>query len=188
VTAVADGNLLWGIALTLSVIGVLGAWFFLCGRADRRRQVRRFAKKTLSYAAIGFVLGVAFLTSDLGTTPPEGRMGLIALTVCCFLLVYAGGSALVAANDEALVLVNLTGRALLLADPELAPFYTLPAPQEEPARVLPPELPHTRYVVSPELGRLGAQQGRTDVFTVDAATATDLGKAKPLLVRKLLRA
>jgi hypothetical protein len=183
-----DTNLLWGIALILAVLGVLGVWFQGCGRADEMRQMRAFAKSTLRYAGVGFVVGVAFLTSDLGTAPPDGRMGIIALTVCCFLLVYSAGCAMIASNDQSLVVVNLTGRALLLSDPELAPFYTLPAPQEEPASVLPPIRPRTYYVVSPELGRLGAQAGRTDVFTVDATTATDFGETGPLRVRRLLRA
>jgi len=77
-----DKNLLWGIALTLAVFGVLGFWFRSCGRADRTRQMRAFAMLTLRYAGVGFVLGMAFLTSDLGTAPPEGRMGILAVTVC----------------------------------------------------------------------------------------------------------
>lgn len=183
-----DTNLLWGIALTLAVLGVLGLWFHGCGQADKTRQVRAFAMLTLRYAGAGFVVGLAFLTSDLGTGPPEGRMGILALTVGCFLLVYSAGCAAIAANDQSLVVVNLTGRALLLSDPEFAPFYTLPAPQEVPASDLPPVRPRTYYVVSPELGRLGAQAGRTDVFTVDAATATDCGQTGPLRVRHLVRA
>lgn len=183
-----DINLLWGIALTLAVLGVLGVWFHWCGHADKTRQMRAFAMSTLRYAGVGFVVGVAFLTSDLGTALPEGRMGIVALTVGCFLLVYSAGCAVIASNDESLVVVNLTGRALLLSDPELAPFYTLPAPQEEPASVLPPIRPRTYYVVSPELGRLAAQAGRTDVFTVDAATSTDFGETGPLRVRRLFRA
>jgi hypothetical protein len=134
------------------------------------------------------VVGLAFLTSDVGTAPPEGRMAIVALTVGSFLLVYAAASAAIAANDQSLVLVNLTGRALLLADPELAPFYSLPAPQDQPACELPPVRPRTCYVVSAELGLLAAQGGRTDVYTVDAATATDVGAAGPLRVRRLLRA
>jgi hypothetical protein len=47
--------------------------------------MRPFALSTLRYAGVGFVLGVAFLTSDPGTVPPEGRMGLVALTVCLLL-------------------------------------------------------------------------------------------------------
>jgi hypothetical protein len=183
-----DTNLLWGLALALTVIGVLGAWFYACGRADQAREVRAFAMKTLRYAGVGFVLGVAFLTSDFGDTPPEGRMGMVALTVCCFLLVYSAGSALTASNDQSLMLVNLTGRALLLSDPEFAPFYTLPAPQDVPATVLPPVRPRTYYVVSPALGRVGAQAQRSDVFTVDTATLTDFGDTGPLLVRRLVRA
>jgi hypothetical protein len=183
-----DINLLWGIALTLAVLGVLGVWFHWCGQADKTRQMRAFAMSTLRYAGVGFVVGVAFLTSDLGTAPPEGRMGIVALTVCCFLLVYSAGSAVIASNDQSLVVVNLTGRGLLLSDPALAPFYTLPARQEEPAIVLPPIRPRTYYVVSPELGRLAAHAGRTDVFTVDAMTSTDFGETGPLRVRRLLRA
>lgn len=183
-----DTSLLGGFALTLAVLGILGLWFYGCGRADKKRQVRAFAKSTLLYAGVGFVIGVAFLTSDLGSAPPQERLGIVALTVCCFLLVYAAGSAVIASDDQSLVVVNLTGRALLLTDPELAPFYTLPAPQDEPASVLPPIRPRTCYVVSPDLGRLGAQAGRTDLFTVDVTTSTDLGSAGPLLVRRLLRA
>src|SRR6266498_3199438 len=181
-----DTDLLWGVALTLAVLGVLGAWFYWCGYADKTRQMRTFAKSTLLYAGVGFVVGVAFLTSDLGTAPPEERMGIVALTTCCFLLIYAAGSAVMASNDQSLILVNLTGRALLLTDPELAPFYTLPAPQEQPANVLPPVRPRTYYVVSPDLGRLGAQAGRTDLFTVDTLTSTELGDAGPLRIRRLL--
>jgi len=183
-----DANLLWGIALVLTVIGVLGAWFHWCGQADEARRMRAFAMSTLRYAGAGFVVGLAFLTSDLGTASPEGRMGLIALTVGCFLLVYSAGSAVIASNDQSLVVVNLTGRALLLSDPELAPFYTLPARQEEPASVLPPARPRTCYVVSPELGRLAAQAGRSDVFTVDATASQDFGETGPLRVRRLVRA
>lgn len=178
-----DTNLFWGTALTLAVLAVCGAWFFWCGHADRTRQLRAFAKRTLVYAGLGFLVGLAFLSSDLGTPP----MGLIAFTACCGLLVYAAAWAAISSDDQSLALVNLTGRALLLSDPELAPFFTLPAPQEEPATELPPVLPHTCYVVSPELGRLGAQLGRTDVFTVDATTSTDFGHAG-LLVRRLVRA
>jgi hypothetical protein len=178
-----DTDLFWGIALTLAVLCVCGAWFVWCGYADKTRQLRRLAKHTLLYAGAGFLVGTAFLTSDLGTAP----MGLVAFTTCCGLLVYSAGWALIAAHDHSLLLINLTGRALLLADPELAPFYRLPAPQQEPAIVLPPMLPQTCYVVSPELGRLGAQTGRTDVFTVDPATSTDFGEAG-LLVRRLVRA
>jgi hypothetical protein len=183
-----DANLSWEIALTLAVLGVLGVWFRWCGQADKARQMRAFAMRTLVYAGAGFVVGVAFLTSDIGSAPPQERLGIVAFTVCCFLLLYSAVSALIASDDQSLVLVNLTGRALLLSDPELAPFYTLPSPQEEAARELPPIQPRTYYVVSPELGRLGAQAGRTDVFTVDATTSTDLGEARPLLVRRLVRA
>ena len=87
------------------------------------------------------MVGVGFLTSDFGSAPPQERLGIVAFTVCCFLLVYSAGSAAIASDDQSLVLVNLTGRALLLSDPELAPFYTLPSPQQEPARVLPPIRP-----------------------------------------------
>jgi len=183
-----DTNLLWVIALTVAVLGVLGVWFYWCGYADKTRQMRAFAMSTLRYAGVGFVVGVAFLTSDLGTAPPEGRLGIVALTVGCFLLVFSAGCAAIASNDQSLVVVNLTGRALLLSDPELAPFYTLPAPQEDPASVLPPIRPRTYYVVSPELGRLAALAGRTDVFTVDARTSTDFGETGPLRVRRLLPA
>lgn len=178
-----DTDLFWGIALTLAVLGVCGTWFVWCGYADKTRQLRRLAKRTLLYAGAGFLVGLGFLTSDFGTAP----MGLVAFTTCCGLLVYAGGWALIAAHDHSLLLINLTGRALLLADPELAPFYRLPAPQQEPATELPPMLPRTYYVVSPELGRLGAQTGRTDVFTVDPVTSTDFGEAG-LLVRRLVPA
>lgn len=182
-----DANLLWGVALTLVVLGVLGVWFVLCGRADKRRRVREFARRTFVYAGIGFVLGLAFLTSDLGTAPLQGRMGLLALTVCCFLLLYAAGSAAIASNDRAPLLVNLTGRPLLLSNHELAPFYTLPSPQQEPARTLPPVRPRTYYVVSPELGRAGAEAGRSDILTVDASTAIDCGPGGPLRVGRLVR-
>jgi hypothetical protein len=182
-----DANLAWGVAFTLSVLAVLGGWFVLCGRADKRRGVRAFAKRTFLYAGLGFVLGLAFLTSDLGTAPPQGRMGLLALTVCCFLLLYAALSAIVASNDQSPVLVNLTGRPLLLSDPALAPFYTLPAPQEEPARVLPPVRPRTYYVVTAELGRLSVQAGRSDILTIEASTAIDCGDDGPLRVRRLVR-
>ena len=150
--------------------------------------MRAFAMNTLRYAGVGFVVGVAFLTSDLGTAPPEGRMGIVAVTVCCFLLIYSAGCAVTAANDQSLVVVNLTGRGLLLSDPELAPFYTLPARQEEPAIVLPAIRLRTYYVVSPELGRLAAHAGRTDVFTVETMTSTDFAGTGPLRVRRLLRA
>ena len=177
-----DANLFWGIAWTLAVLGVCGTWFFWCGRADTMRCVRPFAKHTLLYAGGGFVAGLAVVTSDLGSPP----MGLIAFTTCCGLLVYAAGCAAIAANDESPILVNLTGRALLLADPHLAPFYTLPASQDQSATELPPMVPRTRYIVSPELGRLGAQAGRADLFIVEAGTATDFGNAG-LQVRHLIR-
>jgi hypothetical protein len=182
---VDNTELFWGFALTVVVIGVLGAWFAACGHADKARRSRHFARRTLVYAGIGFVLGLAFLTSDLGTARPEGRLGAVAVTVCCFLLLYAAGWGLVAANDNSRVIVNLTGRPLLLADPALAPFYTLPAPRDEPATELPPMRPRTYYVVSSELGRVGAQAGRTDVFTVDAATSSAT-RDGPVLVRRLL--
>jgi len=181
-----DINLLWMIVLILAVLSVLGVWFHWCGHADKARQMRAFAMSTMRYAGVGFVVGVAFLTSDLGTPTPEARLGLVAITVCCFLLIYSAASAVIASNDQSIVLVNLTGRALLLSDPELAPFYAIPAQEEEPASVLPPIRPRTHYVVSLELGRLGAQAGRTDVFTVDTATSTDSGETGPLRVRRLL--
>lgn len=183
-----DTNLLWGITLTAAVFGVLGVWFYWCGHADEARQMRAFTMSTLRYAGAGFVVGVAFLKSDLGTAPPEAHLGIVALTVCCFLLLYSAGCAAIASNDQSLVVVNLTGRALLLSDPELAPFYTLPAPQEVPASVLPPIRPRTYYVVTAELGHLAKQAGRTDVFVVDTRTSTDFGETRPLLVRRLLRA
>ena len=178
-----DDNLFWGIALTLTVLGVCGAWFFWCGRADKTRQLLPFAKRSFLYAGAGFVLGLALVTSDFGAPP----MGLIAFTACCGLLVYAAGCAIITSDDQSLVLVNLTGRALLLTAPDLAPFYTLPATQEQPAAELPPLLPRTNYIVTPELGRLGAEAGRTDIFTVDTTTTTDHGNAG-LQVRRLLQA
>jgi hypothetical protein len=181
-------NVLWGVVLILAVLGVLGAWFHFCGRADQARQMRTYAMRTLRYAGVGLVLGAAFLTSDVVAAPPEGRLGILAFTVCCFLLVYSAGSALTAANDQSLVVVNLTGRALLLSDPQFAPFYTLPAMQEEPASVLPPVRPRTYYVVSPMLAGVAAQASRLDVFSVDATTSTDFGDAGPLRVRRLLPA
>jgi len=177
-----ETDLILGIALTVAVLGVCGAWFFWCGYADRTRQTRALAKRTLIYAGGGFLLGIAFITSDLGTPP----MGVIAFTTCCGLLVYAAGFAVVASDDQSPVLVNLTGRAILLTDPALAPFFTLPAPQPEPAKDLPPVLPRTYYIVNAELGRLGAQAGRTDVYLVDEATSTDLGDAG-VLVRRLVQ-
>jgi hypothetical protein len=183
-----DSSLLWGVTLTVAVLGVLGVWFYRCGHADEARQMRVFTMSTLRYAGAGFVVGVALLKSDIGTAPPEVHLGVVALTVCCFLLIYSAGCAAVASNDQSLVVVNLTGRALLLSDPELAPFYTLPAPQEVPASVLPPIRPRTYYVVSAELGHVAEQAGRTDVFVVDTRTSTDFGETGPLLVRRLLRA
>ncbi len=177
-----DADLFWGITFTLAVLGVCGAWFVRYARADRTRRARAFAKRTFYYAGAGFVLGLAFLTSDLGSPP----MGLFAFTACCGLLVYAAGWAAIASDDQSLVVVNLTGRALLLTDPDLAPFYRLPASQEAPLTELPPELPRTCYIVTAELGRIGARAGRTDVFTVDRSTATDYGEAG-LLVRRLVR-
>jgi len=106
-------------------------------------------------------------------------LGIVALTVCCFLLLYSAGCAAIASNDQSLVVVNLTGRALLLSDPELAPFYTLPAPQEVPASVLPPIRPRTYYVVTAELGHLAKQAGRADVFVVDTRTSTDFARLGP---------
>ncbi|HWS13478.1 MAG TPA: hypothetical protein VN279_11800 [Rhodocyclaceae bacterium] len=178
-----ETDLFWGIALTLAVLGTCGAWFYWCGYADRTRQLRALARRTFRYAGIGFLLGLAVLNSDLGTPP----MGMIAFTACCGLLLYASGWAAIAADDQSLALINLTGRALLLTDPELAPFYTLPAPQEEPATELPPVLPRTCYIVSAELGMEAARAGRTDMFMVDAGTATDYG-AGGVLVRRLVRA
>jgi hypothetical protein len=183
-----DTNVLWGVVLALAVLGVLGAWFYWCGHADEVRQLQTFARSTLLYAGAGFVVGLAFLTSDIGTAPPEGRLGILAVTVCCFLLVYSAGSAWVASNDQSTRLVNLTGRALLFSDPELAPFYTLPAPQEEPASELPPVRPRTYYVVSSELGRLGSQAGRTDLYIVDPGTNAAADDTGPLRVRRLLPA
>jgi hypothetical protein len=178
-----DADLIFGIALTLAVLAVCGLWFYRCAHAERARQMRGFARRSFRYAGAGFLLGVAYLTSDLGTPP----MGLVAFTACCGLLLYAAGWARIVSDDHTLVLINLTGRALVLTATELAPFFTLPAPHEAPATELPPMLPRTRYVVAPALGRLGAQQGRTDIFTVDQSTAEDLGSAG-LLVRRLVRA
>lgn len=181
------GDLVWGMLLAAAVVAVLARWFRLCGRADRARELAPFARRTLAFALPGFLLGIAFLNADVGSAEPQGRMGLVALTVCCFLLLYAAGFALTAANDSALVVVNLTGRALLLSDPELAPFYSLPAPQDQPAIDLPPARPRTCYVVSASLARRGAEAGRTDLLTIDPATAFDPGASGPLLVRRLLR-
>jgi len=178
-----EATLVWGITLTLAVIGTCGAWFHFCGRADKTRQLRPFAKRTFMVAGPGFLTGLAFVTSDLGSPP----MGLIAFTACCGLLVYAAGFALIAADDHSPMLVNLTGRALLLTTPDLAPFYTLPALQDEAATELPDMLPRTNYIVSSALALLGAKAGRLDVFTVDASSATDYGHAG-LLVRQLIRA
>jgi hypothetical protein len=183
-----DTNIVWGVALAFAVLGTLGVWFHRCGRADRARRMRPFAMRTLRFAGLGFVLGVALLTADLGSAPAEWRMTVLALVVCCFLLIYSAGSAAIASNDQSLVVVNLTGRGLLLSDTDLAPFYTLPAQQEEPAIALPPARPRTYYVVSTELGRLAADAGRSDVFTVEATTSPDFGEHGPLQVRRLLRA
>ena len=182
-----ETDLAWGAALMFAVLGVLGTWFYWCGRADKERRLRPFAKRTLLFAGAGFVVGVAFLTSDLGSAPPEGRLGAVALTICSFLLVYAAASAMIASDDNSLVMVNLTGHGLLLTVPELAPFYTLPAPQQEPATELPPIVPRTYYVVSSELGRRGAEAGRTDLFTVDEATSTACRDTGHLRVRRLFR-
>ena len=183
----ADSDLLWGFALMLAVLGVLGAWYYACGRADKERRLRPFARKTLLYAGMGFVVGVAFLTSDFGSARPEERLVAVALTICSFLLVYSAASAMIAADDNSLVMVNLTGHGLLLTVPELAPFYTLPAPQQEPATELPPIVPRTFYVVSAELGRRGAEAGRTDLLTVDEATSTACHDTGHLRVRRLFR-
>ena len=182
-----DTDIVWGVALAFSVIGTLGAWFHYCGRADRARRMRPFAMRTLRFAGLGFVLGMALLTADLGSTPTEWRMTLLALVVCCFLLIYSAGSAAIASNDQSLVVVNLTGRGLLLSDAELAPFYTLPAQQEEPAITLPPARPRTYYVVSTELGRVAADAGRNDIFTVETTASPDFGDSGPLQVQRLLR-
>jgi hypothetical protein len=176
-----EAELGWGIFFSVSVLGVCAAWFRRYGYEERRRNARNFAKRTSLYAGSAFVLGLAYLTADLGGPP----MGLIAFTTCSGLLLYASGWAFVASDDEAMVLVNLTGRALVLAGSALAPFYTLPASQEA-ATALPPAFPRTRYVVSKALGQLGIRAGRTDIFAVDEATATDLGPAG-LLVRRLIR-
>jgi hypothetical protein len=182
-----EGTLFWGITLTLAVLAACGLWFLRYGAADRMRRARPFARRSALYAGGAFLGGLAMLTSDLGTLQTEARMMLTAATACCGLLVYASGVAAIASDDQSLMLVNLTGRALMLTDPELAPFFTLPAPQEEPARELPPVLPRTCYVVSDELGREGAEAGRTDLYMVDAASATDFG-GNGLLVRRLVRA
>jgi hypothetical protein len=182
-----ETDLAWSAALMFAVLGVLGAWFYWCGRADKARRLRPFARKTLLFAGTGFVVGVALLTSDFGSAPPQERLGAIALTICCFLLVYSAASAMIAADDQSLVMVNLTGHGLLLTVPELAPFYTLPAPQQEPATELPPIVPRTYYVVSAELGRRGAEAGRTDLFIVDEATSTPCRDTGHLRVRRLFR-
>ena len=178
-----DANLFWGVTLTLAVLGVCGTWFLWCGYADKTRQLRRFARRTLLIAGTGFLVGLAFVTSNLGTPP----MGVIAFTACCGLLTYAAGCAAMTADDRSLVLVNLTGRALLLTTPEFAPFYALPAIHEQPATELPTLLPYTKYIVSQELGRLGAKAGRTDIFTVDVTAITDYG-SRGLRVRRLIQA
>jgi hypothetical protein len=148
--------------------------------------LRAFAKRTLSYAGAGFVLGLALLTSDLGTLELHARMGLIAVTVCCGCLAYVAGFAMLTSDDDSLVLINLTGRTLLLTDPAMAPFFTLPAAEEPPA-ALPPVMPRRYYIVTAELALLGMQAGRTDIFTVDARTSTDFGHSG-LLVRRLVPA
>lgn len=183
-----ERDLVWGGLLAAAVIAMLAVWFRHCGRADQARALQPFARRTLTYAVPAFLLGLAFLNADVGPSAPQGRMGLIAITVGAFLMVYAAGAALTAANDDALRVVNLTGRALLLSDPDMAPFHTLPAPQDTPAQTLPPLLPRTYYVVSAGLGRTGALAGRTDLFTVDPASAFDPGANGPLLVRRLLPA
>jgi hypothetical protein len=177
-----DADLFWGVALTVAVVGTCGTWFYWCGHADKTRQLRPFAKRTFLYAGPGFLVGLALATSDIGTAP----MGLIAFTACCGLLLYSAGWAVITSNDRTLVLVNLTGRAILLTSPELAAFYTLPAPQEQPPNELPPVLPRTNYIVTPQLGLLCREAGRTDVFTVDATSVTDYGESG-LLVRRLVR-
>jgi hypothetical protein len=178
-----EADLILGIALTLAVLGVCGTWFRRYGQADKTRRAHAFAKRSLLYAGTGFLGGLAFVTSDLGSPPTI----LIAFTACCGLLVYTAGWAMITADDQSLLLMNLTGRALLLTDPDLAPFFALPAPRPEPAADLPPARPRTCYIVGPELGRAGAQAGRTDVFTVDATTSTDYG-AGGLLARRLIPA
>jgi hypothetical protein len=176
-----EAELFWGIAFTVAVVGVCGVWFYRCGHADKTRQLRPFANRTFFYAGPGFLLGLTYVTADLGPAP----MGLIAFTTCCGLLLYSAGYAAITSDDRSLQMVNLTGRAILLTSPELGPFYTLPAPQEQPADQLPPLLPRTQYIVTAALGHLCSKAGRTDVFTVDAATSTDYGEAG-LLVRRLV--
>lgn len=183
-----ERDLIWGSLLAIAVVAVLATWFRRCGRADQARVLQPFARRTLVYAVPALLIGLAFLNADVGPAAPQGRMGLIAITIGAFLLVYAASAALTAANDDALRVVNLTGRALLLSDPDLAPFHTLPAPQELPADILPPPCPRTYYVVSARLGRTGALAGRTDLFMVDTASAFDPGASGPLLVRRLLPA
>jgi hypothetical protein len=175
-----EAELAWGIFFSVAVIGVCAAWFRLYGYAERNRNARGFARRSAVCAGGAFVLGLAFMTSDLGSPP----MGLIAFTTCGGLLLYAAGWALVASDDDGWVLINLTGRALLLAGSKLAPFYMLPAALDA-ATALPPALPRTRYVVNRPLARLGVEAGRTDMFAVDEATATDLGP-EGLLVRRLV--
>lgn len=183
-----ERDVIWGSLFALAVLTVLATWFRRCGRADQARALQPFARRTLVVAVPAFLLGLAFLNADVGSAAPQGRMGLVAITVGAFLLTYAASAALTAANDDALRVVNLTGRALLLSDPDLAPFHTLPAPQESAAETLPPPRPRTYYVVSAKLGQTGALAGRTDLFTVDAASAFDPGANGPLLVRRLVRA
>jgi hypothetical protein len=182
-----EGTLFWGVTLTLAVLAACGLWFLRYGAADRMRQARPFARRTVLRAGAGFLAGLAILTSDLGMIEAGARMFVTAATACCALLVYASGVAAIASDDSSQMLVNLTGRALMLTDPQLAPFFTLPAPQEEPATQLPPVLPRTSYIVSEALGRAGAEAGRTDIFMVDATSATDFG-ANGVLVRKLVQA
>jgi len=141
-----DINLLWMIVLILAVLSVLGVWFHWCGHADKARQMRAFAMSTLRYAGVGFVVGVAFLTSDLGTPTPEARLGVVAITVCCFLLIYSAASAVIASNDQSIVLVNLTGRALLLSDPNSRrSIRSLPKRKSPPACCHPSGLAPTTW-------------------------------------------
>src|SRR5512146_1758021 len=66
-----DANAVLGIVYTAAVIGVCAMWFHRCARADKGRQGRAFSKRTFRYAGPGFLLGIVFLTSDLGS-PPVG--------------------------------------------------------------------------------------------------------------------
>ena len=181
-----DTNVLWGFILVLAVFGVVSVWFFWCGHAEKTRQVRAFAKRTLLYASGGFVVGLDLLNSDFGINQSGGRMGIMAITACCFLLLYAAAWAMTASDDESLEWVNLTGRTLLLtAERDLAPFYALPALQKEPATLLPPIRARTNYVVSSELAHIGAQAGRTDLFIVEATKSSNSDDSGPLLVGRL---